>query len=228
MEKILRGIHEFQTVYFDDQKEFFEKLVGQQLPRALFITCSDSRVMPNLITQTDAGELFLLRNAGNIIPPYGSSAGGEPATIEYAVSVLGVKHVIVCGHSHCGAMGAILHPEKVKDYPSIVSWLSHAEATRRIIKYNYVNQELSDEELLLATIKENVLVQLENLRTHPSIAVRLSQGDLQLHAWVYQIETGKIFAYDTEQNRYCAIAPDAMPSPIFSRKKLSSLTMTPE
>src|SRR5690349_13003440 len=131
MQRIVRGVHKFREKVFGNQKEFFERLAAkQQTPDALFITCSDSRVDPNLLTQTEPGTLFLLRNAGNIVPPYGSAYGGASATIEYALAVLGVRHVIVCGHSHCGAMKALLRPESVHDLPAVAQWFRYAEATR--------------------------------------------------------------------------------------------------
>ncbi|MBL8148644.1 MAG: carbonic anhydrase [Blastocatellia bacterium] len=223
MDKLLRGIHQFQTNYFSQNRDFFQSLVGQQLPRALFITCSDSRINPNLLTQTEPGELFILRNAGNIIPPYGASNGGEGATIEYAISALGVKQIIVCGHTHCGAMGGLLHPEKVNDLPTVAAWLKYSETTRRIIKQNY--SDLTGNDLLNATIKENVLVQLENLRTHPSVAVGLSQGSLDLYGWVYQIETGKVYAYSQEDNRFLPVDGESVPKPVSNRKRLPSVKM---
>src|SRR5881227_2975221 len=131
MEKILDGVRRFRETVFREQQPLFERLARRQAPQALFITCSDSRINPNLITQTDPGELFILRNAGNIVPPYGASRGGEEGSIEYAVSVLGVEDIIVCGHSHCGAMSALLDPAKAASFPAIRNWLDNAEGTRR-------------------------------------------------------------------------------------------------
>lgn len=204
MEKIIRGIRQFQSHIFGSQRELFEQLAQGQSPEALFITCSDSRIVPNLITQTQPGELFILRNAGNIVPPYGAANGGEGATIEYAITALGVRNVIVCGHSHCGAMQGILHPEQVSEMPAVSAWLQHAEATRQIIQEKY--QDESGEDLLLDTVKENVLVQLDNLRTHPAVAVGLALNRIKLYGWVYQIETGKVFAYDPDQQKFCPVA----------------------
>ena len=204
MEKLIRGVHSFQKNFFSDQAELFERLAKGQAPETLFITCSDSRINPNLLTQTDPGELFILRNAGNIIPPYGAANGGEGATIEYAVAALGVRDIIVCGHSHCGAMGGMLNPEGLDELPAVRQWLSHAESTRRIIKENYA--DLEGPERLTAAIKENVLVQLENLRTHPTVASRLAKGQLHLHGWVYEIETGKVYAFDPENGQFAPLA----------------------
>lgn len=203
MEKLVRGIHKFQNDCFSSQQELFERLAKGQTPEALFITCSDSRISPTLITQTQPGDLFILRNAGNIVPPHRASNGGEAATIEYAVLALKVKDIIVCGHSHCGAMKALLHPEDVEDLPAVANWLSHAETTRRIIKENYA--DLGDKARLTAAIEENVLVQLENLRTHPAVAARLAKGELHLHGWVYKIETGEVFNYDPVQGQFLSL-----------------------
>lgn len=201
MQKLVDGIHLFQRNIFGTQKERFEQLVNGQRPLALFITCSDSRIDPSLVTQTAPGELFIMRNAGNIVPAYGTLHGGEAATIEYAVSVLKIHDVILCGHSHCGAMKGLLNPQSIKPLPAVRSWLSHAESTRRIIQENY--EHITDPEAkLTATVEENVLVQLENLRTHPSVAAALGRGQLKLHGWVYKFETGQIFAYDPDSNEF--------------------------
>lgn len=200
MQKLITGMHHFQSKIFLSHKELFERLAHGQNPDALFITCSDSRINPNLITQTNPGDLFILRNAGNIIPPYGAANGGEGATIEFAVAALGVKDIIVCGHSLCGAMKCLLHPEELHDLPTVSAWLCHAEATRRIVKENYSN--LTDDQLLDVAIQENVLAQLENLRTHPVVAACLSRGELNLHGWTYKIETGEVFSYQPEEGQF--------------------------
>jgi carbonic anhydrase len=204
MQKLVEGIHQFQQRLLSDYQHLFERLADGQQPLALFITCSDSRIVPNLLTQTEPGELFILRTAGNIIPPYGAVAGGEAATIEYAVSVLKVKDIILCGHSHCGAMSALLHPESVRDLPAVRALLGHAEATRRIVAENY-GQITDERSRLMATIEENVLVQLENLRTHPSVAAALGRGELSLYGWVYKFESGEVFAYDSAAQQFQSI-----------------------
>lgn len=201
MQKLVQGLHNFQKSVFRDKKELFSRLVKGQQPLALFITCSDSRIDPCLMTQTEPGELFIMRNAGNIVPPFGAVRGGEAATIEYAISVLKVKDIIVCGHSQCGAMQGLLAPDQVQHLTSVRDWLAHAETTSRIIRENYGHLEnLRDR--LTATVEENVLVQLENLRTHPSVAAALGRDELKLHAWVYKLETGQVFAYSTEDSQF--------------------------
>lgn len=221
MQSLVSGIHEFQRSVFSQQRRLFEQLaVGQQKPQALFITCSDSRINPNLLTQTDPGEIFIMRNAGNIIPPYGTINGGEAGTIEYAVSVLGVREIVVCGHSHCGAMAGLLNPASTENLPAVRSWLGFAEATRRIILEKY--QHLTESQArLTATIEENVLVQLENLRTHPSVAAALSRHALTLHAWVYKFETGQVFAYEPDTEQFLSLAEQAEAAQ--GRKELPSI-----
>lgn len=204
MQKLVEGVHSFQDEVFDTQRDFFERLAKGQNPIALFITCSDSRINPNLLTQSDPGDLFILRNAGNIVPPYSARThGGEAATIEFAVAGLGVRDIIVCGHSHCGAMNGLLEPGSLKDLPAVAEWLTHAEATRRIMREKY--RELKGPSLLTATVEENVLVQVENLRTHPSVAAALAQEKLKLHAWVYKIETGEVFDFDPAEGQFLAL-----------------------
>ncbi len=202
MQKLISGLHEFQRTIFAPRRDFFEQLSRGQRPEALFLTCSDSRVLPNLITQTEPGELFVVRNAGNIVAPHqpGSSPSAEAAAIEYAVAVLGVKDIIICGHSHCGAMHAVNHMDSVKELPAVAAWLGHADATRAIIKQNY--KHLEGDALLMATVQENVLVQLDHLRTLPPVAAGLASKNLKLHAWVYKLQTGEVFAYDRDEGQF--------------------------
>src|SRR2546421_6153305 len=137
MQKLIQGIHRFQQETFRPLQGLFEQLAKGQNPETLFITCSDSRIDPNLLTRSKPGDLFILRNAGNIVPPHGATISGEAATIEFAVAALGVKDIIICGHSHCGAIRGLLQPEAVASLPAVAAWLSHAEATRRIVESNY-------------------------------------------------------------------------------------------
>lgn len=204
MQKLIQGIHQFQNENFRPLQGLFEQLSKGQSPETLFITCSDSRIDPNLLTRSQPGDLFILRNAGNIVPPHGAANGGEAATIEFAVAALGVKDIIICGHSHCGAMHGLLQPDKLSSLPAVASWLAHAETTRRIVRENYGH--LDGDRLVTATVEENVLVQLENLRTLPAVASRLVRGDLHLHGWVYKIETGEVFAYDSILGQFVPIA----------------------
>lgn len=212
MKKLLEGIHQFQSGVFGTHRALFSRLAKGQDPDVLFITCSDSRINPNLVTQTQPGDLFILRNAGNIVPPYGAAPNGEAATIEYAVDVLGVSDIIICGHTHCGAMKAVLDPTGLDELPAVKSWLLHADCTRRVMKTHYAH--VPEEERLTTCTEENVLVQIESLRTHPSVYAALMAGKLRLHAWVYQIETGKMFAFDAEEGQYVPVseAPEGVPN----------------
>jgi carbonic anhydrase len=181
---------------------------GQQ-PDTLMITCSDSRILPGYITNSQPGELFILRNAGNLAPPDGASNGGEAATIEFAVQALGVSHIIVMGHSHCGAMKALMNPEDLRGLPRVAAWLKHAEVVRLRAREKYADCE--GQELLNAVIKENVLEQLENLRTYPAVAAKLAEGQIKLHAWVYEFESGRVLAYDPATSHFAPITDEIKP-----------------
>jgi carbonic anhydrase len=200
MRKLIRGLREFKDNHFPSHLELFEKLEMGQKPRVLFITCSDSRIDPNLLTKADVGELFIMRNAGNIIPPYGSLSG-EGATIEYAIQSLEIEQVIVCGHTHCGAMNGLLKLDHLREeMPIVYEWLKLAEGTRRLVKENY--NHLTNKELLEITSAENVLTQIDHLKTYPIVRSRLYQGRLNIYGWVYNLETGEVLAYDPVNRTY--------------------------
>lgn len=205
MKKLVNGVHHFQDNVFPPSREDYENMAKwQQKPLAVFVTCADSRVMPTMFTQSDPGDLFFVRNAGNIIPPHGGQAGGEAATIEYAVSVLGVRQIIVCGHSQCGAMKAIIDtPEALEPLPNVRQWLHHADATRQIVNHKY--KHLKGEERLVAAIEENVLVQINNLSTHPGIAMLLATGELKVFGWYFDIATGTVHHYNPKTGQFEAL-----------------------
>ena len=201
MKKLIRGLDKFRQTYVSSHQELFQQLSHGQNPRVLFITCSDSRVAPNLITDTDIGDLFVIRNAGNIIPPYGAANGGEGGTIEYAISALGIEQVVICGHSNCGAMKGLLKLNKLQqDMPLVYDWLKHAESTRRLVMENYPHYKGKD--LMEVLVAENVLIQIENLKTYPIVRARLHQGRLKIYPWIYNIETGNVLAYDARTHTY--------------------------
>lgn len=201
MKKLLRGLKEFQETYFAEHQDLFEQLAHGQKPRVLFITCSDSRIIPSLITQTDPGDLFVIRNAGNIVPPFGSANGGEGASIEYAVHALNIDQIIVCGHSHCGAMKGLLKLKELRDsMPLVCEWLEHAAATLRVMQDCYGH--LEGEDLIEATVAENVITQIENLKTYPVIHSRLHQKNLEIYGWIYEIESGEVLAYDPDTHEF--------------------------
>ena len=213
IKRIINGLNNFQENYFKTHQDLFERLSQGQTPEILFITCSHSRIDPNLLTQTEPGELFIIRNLGNIIPPHGTLNSSEGAGIEYAVQALNIKEVIVCGHSHCGSMKGLLQLQSLSDeMPLVYDWLKHhGESTRRLVRENY--HDYSEEDLLNVAIQNNVLTQIENLETYPVIRSRLHAGKLRLHAWVYEIETGKILAYDVNQNQFVLLRQEPFPVP---------------
>lgn len=192
VDRILRGLSQFQRDVYPKHRELFEKLALGQRPDALFITCADSRIDPCLLTQTKPGELFICRVIGNVVPPYPDAIGGVSATVEYAVGVLGVPDVIVCGHTDCGVMKGVVNPEAVAALPAVSAWLEYAQPARAA----------AGTDDLLAITERNVLQQLDNLRTHPAVAARLAEGDLTLHGWVYHIAEGDVFAYDEAEQRF--------------------------
>jgi carbonic anhydrase len=151
------------------------------------------------------------------VPPHGTANGAEAATIEFAVVGLGIQDIIVCGHTHCGAMNGLLHPEVLQGMPAMAAWLSHAEATRQVAREKYFY--LPADTLLNVTIQENVLAQLKNLGTHPAVAAALATGNVKLHGWVYKIETGEVFAYDPERGQFLPLT-DVPPVPVNSPPRL--------
>jgi carbonic anhydrase len=203
VDKILRGLKRFQKKVYPKHRELFQKLALQQRPAALFITCADSRIDPCLLTQTKPGELFICRVIGNIVPRYPESIGGVSATIEYAVGVLGVPDVIVCGHTDCGVMKGVLNPEALKPLANVSAWLSHAQPAREALAKS--GGSLSDPEFLLALTERNVVEQLKNLHTHPAVAAGLEQGSLKLHGWVYHIGKGIVTTYSARQGKFIRV-----------------------
>lgn len=213
MQKLIHGIHRFQADVFRPRLQFFRDLVGGQRPQALVVTCSDSRMVPDLICQTDPGDLFVLRNAGNIVPPFTpGAAAAEAATIEYAVRGLGIRDIVICGHTRCGAMKAVMNPADVATMPRVRDWLGHAASAGEIVGTCYPH--LPDDARWSVLVQENVLVQVENLRTHPVVAAGLAAGDLKIHAWVYKMETGQVFAYDPGTGQFGELARHGVGVPL--------------
>jgi len=213
MQDIIAGFLKFQREAFPTRAGLFKSLAHSQQPRTLFIACSDSRIIPELVTQCEPGELFVIRNAGNIVPSHGPDPGGVSATIEYAVAVLGVSDIVLCGHSDCGAMTAIAKGKNLDHLPAVAAWLRHADAAKAITAAQHHH---SDHEHLDALVHENVATQLDNLRTHPSVALALKQGRLNLHGWVYDIESGQVDALDGASQRFMPLAthPDIRANPV--------------
>lgn len=210
MQKLVQGVHAFQAQYFARHRELFRKLAERQRPDALFITCSDSRIVPNLITSTEPGDLFIVRNVGNIVP-HVTLPGGTAAAIEYAVEVLGVSDIIVCGHTPCGAIQALLEPGSMDRLPFVKRWMAQNERVVDIVAERY--GDLQGPARMTAAVEENVLVSLENLRAFPFVAERLARGALSMSGWVYKIETGQVFAFDPRAGQFVDVASPSVPPP---------------
>ena len=209
MDNIIQGISTFKGQIFPGQQQMYQRLVRDgQSPKALIIACADSRVSPEHITQAGPGELFVCRNAGNIVPPFTQQNGGVSSAIEYAVVALGVRDIVVCGHSDCGAMKGLMTPEALGRMPSVAAWLRHAAAAERIVCEAYP-AGMAPKEHHRALALENVMVQLANLRTHPSVAAALAKGELTLHGWFFEIESGELLAYDGEAARFVPLGDEA-------------------
>jgi carbonic anhydrase len=217
LQKLEAGIHHFQANYFASNRRMFEELSEGQRPETLFITCCDSRVVPNLITASAPGELFIVRNIGNIVPAVEHGlVGGVSAAIEYAVEVLKVGNVIVCGHTNCGAIDAILHPERVEHLPYVRRWLKESSRIPALIEERY--GALEGEARMTAAVQENVLASLEHLRSFSFVNARLDSGALKMSGWVFKIATGEVFGYDPTSEQFLRIGGD----PEAERQALSS------
>jgi carbonic anhydrase len=199
MSKLLEGHARFQRDIFPERREHFHLLAEIQQPDVLFLTCSDSRIVPDMIFQSEPGDLFISRNAGNVVPPYGATAeglsdDGVSATIEYAVKVLGVGHIIICGHSDCGACRAVFERRDVSSLPVTSRWLKYVEAAR--LQMRAAAEDADELTRLKEFICANVRRQVENLCTHPEVREGLQAGTLQVHGWFYEIRTGDIESVD--------------------------------
>jgi carbonic anhydrase len=195
LEQLKEGVRRFQTEVYPQSAEIFMQAASErQRPHTLFITCADSRIDPNAITSTGPGEIFVTRNIGNMVPTYGEMLGGVSAVIEFAVGALGVKHVVVCGHTQCGAMHALLEPASVENMPTVKTWLKNAHAALSVAE-TLSNQQVHDGfamEPIDVLAEQNVLLQMQHLKTHPSVAAAITAGTLTISGWVYNIGTGEI------------------------------------
>jgi carbonic anhydrase len=202
MKQIIEGVHKFRTQIFPEKRAMFKELAGGQSPSALMISCADSRVDMGLVTQCDPGHLFFFRNAGNIVPPFGMALGAASATIEYAMVALKIPNIIVCGHSDCGAMKGLLATGVAETMPTVAQWLKYADIPRQIV----LSESGQDRQAQIdRLIRLNVLSQLDHLKTHPSVAVRIAKGEVKLHGWVYDIESGGVEAYDQATGQFAPL-----------------------
>jgi carbonic anhydrase len=194
---VIGRVFDFEKRVFPSQTDLYARLVADgQSPKALMISCADSRVVPEQIMQAAPGDLFVCRNAGNIVPPYATSNGGVTSTVEYAVMVLGIRDIIVCGHSDCGAMKAVENPTGLDKMPNVAAWLRHSSAAAQVVEEGY--PEMDKAERVRAISLENVVAQLNHLRTHPSVAAGIARGEISLHGWFVDISAGQVFGLNGE------------------------------
>ena len=191
LEELKDGIRRFRREVYPGQAETYRRAMSEpQRPRALIVTCADSRIHLDVLTQADPGEVFVTRNIGNMVPTYGEMVGGVSAVLEFAVSALGVQHIAVCGHTDCGAMKALLEPESVEGMPTVKSWLTNAHAALSAAKA--VQVKTGGANLLRIVTEENVSLQMRHLLTHPAVAGAVAGGNLTISGWVYDIAEGQV------------------------------------
>jgi len=208
MEKLMKGMIGFRRHVFTAYRDLFQLLAEKQRPEALFLTCADSRIVPNLITMTDPGDLFVVRNVGNVVPPHDVALSDEMSALEYAIGVLHVRDVIVCGHTGCGAMNAALSPPG-DEMPHLKAWLRHTEPAVELLRRHY--PDLIDPKQKSDLLSElNVLVQLDHVRTHPMVAERMAAGQLYLHAWMFEIESARLYIYHPEEEAFLPLQEGTM------------------
>lgn len=203
--RLTAGIAKFQADVFPAQRELFKRLEHGQSPLALFFTCADSRIVPNLILQTGPGEIFTERTPGNIVPKYSDHVGGVTASMEFAVKVLRVPLIIICGHTDCGVMKALLEPEKASGMPALQSWMRHSQPARERLLRD--DSGSSGEERLRKLTEHNVLAQLENLQTHPAVEAAMASRSLQIQGWIYDIGNGAISVGDPADGTFQPLPP---------------------
>ena len=203
MERLIKGHRRFLAEVFPRRRDEFHLLAESQAPEWLFITCSDSRVVPDLILGSGPGDLFIVRNAGNVVPITSHDVDGCTATIEYAVEVLRVKHAILCGHSDCGAMKAAIDREGLENLPKASRWLQHVEAA--FSHRQPVDPADGPQAEMCSLIRGNVVAQLLNLHAQPAVASAVAEGRLTVHGWYYDILTGRIERYDETARRFVGL-----------------------
>lgn len=206
MERLVEGHKRFLAEIFPGRRSQYRLLADSQAPEFLFITCSDSRIVPDLILGTGPGDLFIARNAGNVVPVAANDVDGCTATIEYAVEVIKVKHAILCGHSDCGAMKAALDAKNLTGLPKASRWLRHVEGA--FSHRQPLNPADGAHAELASLIRGNVVAQLHNLRAQPSVAKAAVEGRLTVHGWYYDILTGTIESYNEKERRFLPLLLD--------------------
>ncbi|MEQ1948923.1 MAG: carbonic anhydrase [Bryobacteraceae bacterium] len=214
IKKLAAGWQQYQSEHHSRHEGRYASLAEKQDPKVLFITCADSRIEPAVMFQSEPGDLFVARNPGNIVPPYGAVLGGASASLEYALTVLSVSDIIVCGHSNCGAMKGLLYPQGLKQMPLVSNWLKFASAAHMMHQPFRRSTPLAQRIACLA--QENAVVQLDHLKTYPAVASKLARLQVRLHAWHYDIRTGGITCFDPESGAFRPLATDTPPA--YSRR----------
>lgn len=197
LQRLLTGVQQFREKEFPSRRELYAQITREgQRPHTLFITCADSRLDPELLTGSGPGDIFVARNIGNVVPAYGDMLGGVSAVIEYAVSALEVSEVVVCGHSDCGAMKSLLRPDSLDKLPTVKRWLTSSEAAVSVSDAICAREDGS--RFLSNLIEQNVLLQMNHLRTHPSVAGQIARGHLEIHGWVFDVNSGEVKMSNSE------------------------------
>jgi carbonic anhydrase len=203
MPHFAQGVVKFQREVFPEKQELFERLSTGQSPEALFITCSDSRIETAMLTQTDPGELFICRNAGNIVPPHTNQTGGMTASIEFAIGALRIPNIVICGHTECGAMKGAMNRAALTNLPHVREWLGYSQGAVDIVEA--IGAGLDPDAKMRMLLEQNVILQLQHLKTHPTVAVALAQKAVTLHGWVYDIKTGEVSAFDDTTSTWVSV-----------------------
>jgi len=215
MNELIGRVLRFEKDVYSSRSDLYAQLANRgQSPKALMISCADSRIVPEHVMQADPGDLFVCRNAGNIVPPFAQMNGGVSSTVEYAVEALGVRDIIVCGHSDCGAMKAVAEPALTRDMPNVAAWLRHSNAADKVVRDAY--PRLSNGELVRAISLENVVAQLAHLRTHPSVAAGIARGEISLHGWFIDIHEPQVLGLDGDSGQFMPLR-EGEPLPVALR-----------
>jgi len=204
MQRLIEGHKKFLAEVFPARKSHFHLLAEGQTPEWLFITCADSRVLPDLILGTEPGDLFISRSIGNVVPVTSQDVDGVTATIEYAVEVLKIRHIIVCGHSDCGALKAALDRKSLENLPKARRWLDHVQAA--FAHRQPLNPADGETAELASLIRGNVVAQLQNLKAQMPVRSAMNEGRLTVHGWYYDILTGRIEEYDEGLKKFVGLA----------------------
>lgn len=208
--KLSAGWYRYQRAHHAPRERLYANLAERQTPKILFITCADSRIEPAVMFQSEPGELFIARNPGNIVPPYGVMLGGASASLEYGLTALSVSDIIVCGHSSCGAMKGLLYPKALTKMPLVSGWLRFAEAARSA--QGPIRRSMPIAKRLASLAEKNVVVQLDHLRTYPIVVAKLSRQQVRLHAWYYDIPTGGITCFHPDSGTFRPLSENTPPA----------------